>query len=98
MNTTKFDLCVGASKRINLSQDSVRKAFDAIIDEIIDTMAKGYKIELRGFGVFKVKNRKPVLGRNPKTGDIVKIPERNTPTFKFSKEALRIFKEKTYSK
>jgi len=59
-------------------KEIVQKTFDAIFEALI----KGEKVEIRNFGVFKVKKRKRRVGRNPKTGEVVPIPERQTVIFK----------------
>ncbi len=56
---------------------------------MIDAIKRGERIELRGFGSFEVRERKPRMGRNPKTGTQVKLTERKVPFFKTGKE-LRI--------
>ena len=56
-----------------------------IFDEIIETMAKGDRVELRGFGAFSVKERKARKGRNPKTGEPVEVPNKHVPFFKTGK-------------
>ncbi len=56
--------------------------FDSIAEELI----AGRKVELRGFGSFKVKERKPRIGRNPKSGEQVDVPEKRVPYFKPGKE------------
>ena len=53
-----------------------------VFDVIFSALKEGKKIEIRNFGVFKVKKRKSRIGRNPKTGDVVPVPERNTVVFK----------------
>ena len=60
----------------------VKKIVQFTFDTIVDALIKGQRIELRNFGVFKVKVRKPRQGRNPKTGEIVPVPERKVAVFK----------------
>jgi integration host factor subunit beta len=60
----------------------VNTFFDSIAEELIT----GGKVELRGFGSFKVKERKPRIGRNPKSGDKVDVPEKRVPFFKPGKD------------
>ena len=59
---------------------------DTVIEGLRNALARGQRIELRGFGVFQVKQRKKGIGRNPKTGVEVKIPPGNTIRFKPGKE------------
>jgi integration host factor subunit beta len=60
----------------------VEKIVDAIFDEITDSLARGERIELRGFGAFSVKVREARTGRNPKSGALVQVPKRAAPHFK----------------
>jgi integration host factor subunit beta len=64
----------------------VEKVVDAIFDEIIASLARGKRIELRGFGTFSVKVHEARTGRNPRTGVMVPVPKRAHPHFKTGKE------------
>jgi integration host factor subunit beta len=64
----------------------VEKIVDAIFDEITVAMARGERIELRGFGAFSVKVREARTGRNPKTGALVQVPKRAAAHFKTGQE------------
>ena len=55
---------------------------DAFLDAVKDALARGDRIELRGFGTFKVRHRKARTGRNPRTGETVEVPPRDVPVFK----------------
>src|SRR5258705_10426761 len=59
---------------------------EAIFDSIIEAIQKGEKIEIRGFGSFRTRQRKGRVGRNPKTGEKVEVPAKRIPFFKPSKE------------
>jgi len=59
---------------------------NAILDGIRDTLARGDKIEIRGFGSFRLRNRRTREGRNPKTGATVQVPAKRVPFFKAGKE------------
>ena len=59
---------------------------EGFLSSVVDVLQSGDHIEIRGFGTFKVVERASRTGRNPKTGDVVKIPERTLPVFKPSKE------------
>jgi integration host factor beta subunit len=71
------------------SLQDVTYAVNIIFDSMINAIKHGERIELRGFGSFTVRERKPRLGRNPKSGAEVKLKERKVPFFKTGKE-LRI--------
>ncbi len=66
----------------HLFQRDVERLVNTIFNEIIDAMSSGRRIELRGFGAFSVKHRKPRLGRNPRTGRSVEVEEKIVPFFK----------------
>jgi integration host factor subunit beta len=66
-------------------QRDVERIVDTIFEEIIQAMAKGDRVELRGFGAFSVKSRDARQGRNPRTGESVKVDAKNVPFFKAGK-------------
>jgi integration host factor subunit beta len=70
----------------HLYQRDVENIINTILDEITDAMARGDRVELRGFGAFSVKNRPARTGRNPRTGQRVAVTEKNVPFFKTGKE------------
>lgn len=82
MAMTKKELVMKIAEETNLKQVDVKKVVQKLLDQMIETLFKGETIELRNFGVFKVKTRKPRMGRNPKTGATVSIPSRKVVTFK----------------
>jgi len=69
----------------HLFQRDVERILDTIFDEITNTMARGDRVELRGFGAFSVKRRDSRTGRNPRTGDSVAVAEKHVPFFKTGK-------------
>ena len=69
----------------HLHQRDVEKIVSTIFEEIINTMAEGDRVELRGFGAFSVKKRDPRIGRNPRTGESVSVEEKHVPFFKTGK-------------
>lgn len=75
-----------ADRNPHLYQRDVENVVNAILDEITDTMARGDRVELRGFGAFSVKRRNARLGRNPRTGAHVEVDEKSVPFFKTGKE------------
>jgi integration host factor subunit beta len=97
MNITKMDLCNRVLKKMNgnaLKTKDVKIILETSLEEIIALLSEGQRIELRGFGSFFVKNRKARIGRNPRTGQTVNIPESKVPHFKFSWEARDTFENK----
>ena len=75
-----------ADKNPHLYQRDVENIVNAILNEISEALAQGNRVELRGFGAFSVKNRKPRVGRNPRTGESVQVEEKWVPFFKTGKE------------
>ena len=70
----------------HLYQRDVENIVDAILDEITRALARGDRVELRGFGAFSGKSRHARLGRNPRTGEQFKVTEKVVPYFKTGKE------------
>jgi integration host factor subunit beta len=75
-----------AERNPHLYQRDVENVVNAILDEITETMARGDRVELRGFGAFSVKKRNARVGRNPRTGEHVDVDEKCVPFFKTGKE------------
>jgi len=75
-----------ADKNPHLYQRDVENIVNSILNEISAALAKGNRVELRGFGAFSVKHRKPRTGRNPRTGESVQVGEKWVPFFKTGKE------------
>src|SRR6516165_2778219 len=73
----------------HLMHKDVEKIVNVIFEEITNALARGDRVELRGFGAFSVKHRPARIGRNPRTGDQVSVSEKFVPYFKTGKE-LRI--------
>jgi integration host factor subunit beta len=70
----------------NLLQRDIEKIVNVIFDEITDALARGERVELRGFGAFSIKHRPSRTGRNPRTGETVDVEEKYVPFFKTGKE------------
>lgn len=79
---TKKDIVVKIADDTGVKQIEVKKVLQKALDDIIESLARGETVELRNFGVFKVKTRKGRTGRNPRTGESVPIPEKKIVTFK----------------
>lgn len=75
-----------ADENPHLYQRDVERIVGTIFDSIIDAMADGHRIELRGFGAFSVKRRDARVGRNPRTGESVQVEEKFVPFFKTGKQ------------
>ena len=70
----------------HLYQRDVENIVNAILDEIVAALARGDRVELRGFGAFTIKHRNARTGRNPRTGEAVPVDEKVVPFFKAGKE------------
>jgi integration host factor subunit beta len=75
-----------AEQNPHLYQRDVETIVNAILDTISDALARGDRVELRGFGAFSIKKRDARTGRNPRTGESVSISEKVVPVFKTGKE------------
>lgn len=82
----KADIVNRVAERTDVPRQKAAQAVDTIIEGLRQALADGRRIELRGFGVFQVKQRKKGIGRNPKTGIEVRIPPGNTIRFKPGKD------------
>lgn len=86
---TRSDLVEELAARFTqFTQRDAEYAVKTILDAIGDALVRGHRIEIRGFGSFSVNRRPPRLGRNPRSGEAVHIPEKRVPHFKPGK-ALR---------
>ncbi len=75
-----------AKENPELRAEDVERALDTFFDEIAERLAKGGRVELRGFGAFSTRQRDPRKGRNPRTGASVEVPGKSVPYFKPGKE------------
>jgi len=83
---TKADLVERVAREADMTKKDAEQLVEIIFDSITETLNKGGKIELRGFGSFRVRERNSRKGRNPKTGDSVAIPAKRVAYFKPGKE------------
>lgn len=91
---TKSDLVTALAEKENITQKQSTDVVNLIFDKFSDTLAKGDRIELRGFGAFTVKKYKAYEGRNPKTGKSIKVPPKKLPFFKVGKELKELVDKK----
>jgi integration host factor subunit beta len=83
---TKAELVERVADRINLTKKQTELIVNILFNSITEALSRGDKVELRGFGSFRIRCRNPREGRNPKTGDAVHIPAKKVPFFKAGKE------------
>jgi integration host factor subunit beta len=83
---TKAELVEKVADKIQLTKKQTEAVVNILLSSITEALSEGDKVELRGFGSFRIRNRNPREGRNPKTGDTVQIPAKRVPFFKAGKE------------
>lgn len=84
---TKAELIDRVMEKVdNLTKKQVEFIVNIVFNSIKKSLANGQKMEIRGFGSFRIRKRKSRSGRNPKSGDIVDVPSKNVPFFKVGKE------------
>jgi integration host factor subunit beta len=90
---TKADLIDEVSRLAELTRKDSEVIVETIFDSVVRSLRAGDKIEIRGFGSFRTRQRKPRVGRNPKTGERVDVPAKKIPFFKPSKELKDLVNE-----
>ncbi len=75
-----------ALKQSHLNNGDIEASVKTLLEQMSEALASGGRIEIRGFGSFSVRTQSPRVGRNPRTGESVSVPERLTPHFKPGKE------------
>jgi nucleoid DNA-binding protein len=82
VNMRKRDIVLKISEETGIKQIVVKEIVQRTLDAIVEALKRGERIELRNFGVFQLKKRRKRIGRNPKTGEVIPVPERLTVVFK----------------
>jgi integration host factor subunit beta len=90
---TKADLVEEVSRVTELTRKDSEVIVDTLFDSVIKALRTGDKLEVRGFGSFRVRQRNARVGRNPKTGEKVEVPAKRVPYFKPSKELKDLINE-----
>ncbi|WP_031499495.1 HU family DNA-binding protein [Bryobacter aggregatus] len=83
---TKAELIEEVSRVVEMTRKDSEIIVEAIFDSVVRSLKSGEKIEIRGFGSFRTRERQSRIGRNPKTGARVEVPAKRIPYFKPSKE------------
>ena len=91
---TKADLVESVAREAEMTKKDAEQLVEIIFDSITSTLNKGEKIELRGFGSFRVRQRNARKGRNPKTGEAVNIPAKRVAYFKPGKDLKELINTK----
>lgn len=93
---TRSDLVEELAERFGqLTHKDAESAVKAILDAMSEAMVRGHRIEIRGFGSFSINRRPPRMGRNPRSGQSVAIPEKRVPHFKTGKALRQAVDERT---
>ena len=90
---TKADLVDKVADEAEMTKKDAEQLVEIILESIVTTLNKGEKIELRGFGSFRVRERNARKGRNPKTGEPVDIPAKRVAYFKPGKDLKDIINQ-----
>ena len=83
---TKAELVEEVSRSAQVTKKQAEEIVQTVFETIVDSLRLGRKVELRGFGSFRIRNRGARIGRNPKTGNRVEVPPKRIPYFKPGKE------------
>ncbi len=83
---TKAELVEEVARSTQLTKKHAELIVNTVFESIVESLQQGEKIELRGFGSFRIRHRGSRVGRNPKTGDRVRVPPKRIPYFKPGKE------------
>ena len=87
---TKAELVARVAAKMPLTKKQTEVIVDLFLNSITDALSRGDKVELRGFGSFRIRQRRARQGRNPKTGDLVPIAAKRVPFFKAGKNLQEI--------
>ena len=91
---TKAELVEKVANQINLTKKQTEVVVNTVFSSITDSLAEGKKVELRGFGSFRIRQRNARVGRNPKPGQKVDVPSKKVPFFKAGKELRELVDER----
>ena len=92
---TKAELVEKVSAQINLTKKQTEVVVNTVFQSITDSLSNGKKVELRGFGSFRIRERNARIGRNPKSGVQVNVPAKRVPFFKAGKELRELVDKNT---
>ncbi|HSL81823.1 MAG TPA: integration host factor subunit beta [Thermoanaerobaculia bacterium] len=91
---TKAELVEEVARSTDLTKKHAEIIVNTVFESIVDSLKAGEKIELRGFGSFRIRRRGSRIGRNPKTGDRVKVPAKRIPYFKPGKDLREMLNDR----
>ena len=87
---TKAELVERVANQIHLTKKQTEVVVNTVFSSITESLAEGKKVELRGFGSFRIRQRNARIGRNPKSGQKVEVPSKKVPFFKAGKELRQL--------
>ncbi len=90
---TKAELVEQVARNTELTKKHAEIIVNTVFESIVDSLKSGEKIELRGFGSFRIRQRNARIGRNPKTGEKVHVPAKSIPYFKPGKDLREMLNE-----
>jgi integration host factor subunit beta len=91
---TKAELVEEVARSTELTKKHAEIIVNTVFESIVDSLKAGEKIELRGFGSFRIRRRGARMGRNPKTGDRVEVPAKRIPYFKPGKDLREMLNDR----
>ena len=89
---TKKDIVLKIASETKMKQQDIKKVVQKTLDAVIQSLIEGRTVELRNFGIFKVKSRRGRTGRNPRTGQVVPVPPKKVVVFKPGLEMKKLVK------
>jgi len=92
---TKAELVEKVSDKIHLTKKQTEVVVNTVFQSITDSLSDGKKVELRGFGSFRIRERNARVGRNPKSGAQVDVPAKRVPFFKAGKDLRELVDKNT---
>ena len=95
LKMTKAELVEKVSAQINLTKKQTEVVVNTVFQSITDSLSSGKKVELRGFGSFRIRERNARVGRNPKSGAQVDVPAKRVPFFKAGEEVRELVDKNT---
>ena len=90
---TKAELVEEVARNTDITKKHAEVIVNTVFESIVDSLKDGDKIELRGFGTFRIRQRGSRIGRNPKPGDRVKVPSTKVPYFKPGKQLKELLND-----
>jgi len=94
VSVTKADLVEAVAGKVVVNKKEAEMAVNTFLDCIVDALNRGRGVELRGFGSFRIRDRAPRKGRNPRTGESVQVEGKRVPYFRVGKQLKELINTK----